>query len=96
VLEAARKIYEHEKAIIAKIFAMGPIEGVTVTQLEHFVEHRINVCLQGLGMQNLFEVNYNPIGDWFYKNINGYKSVDFFARQGKEYSRNWNEKKFTW
>ena len=96
VLEAARKIYEHEKAIIAKIFERGTIEGVTATQLEHFVEHRINVCLQGLGMQSMFDVNYNPIGDWFYKNINGYKSVDFFARQGKEYSRNWNEKRFTW
>jgi len=96
VYEAAAKIYEHEKAIIRKLFEKGHIEGITEKQLVHFVEHRINLCLENLGFQKMFEVTYNPIAEWFYKNINNFKAVDFFSNTGKEYHRDWPEAKFTW
>lgn len=90
------RIYEHEKLIIKKLFEKGPIEGITETQLIHFVEHRINVCLKNLGMEAMFEVPYNPIKEWFYTNINAFKSADFFNKQGASYNRNWKEGGFVW
>jgi ribonucleoside-diphosphate reductase beta chain len=80
--------------IIEKIFEKGKIEGITETQLEHFAQSRINVCLRNMGYENLYKVEYNPIAEWFYKGINGYQMQDFFSSQGNQYERGWNEKAF--
>lgn len=96
IYKAANTVLEHEKLIIKKIFAKGKIEGVTETQLEHFAQSRINLCLRNLGYENLFKVEYNPIADWFYKGINGYQMTDFFSSQGNQYQRNWDINGFVW
>jgi len=95
IYEAAQIVFEHEKLIIAKIFSKGKIEGITDTQLEHFAQSRINLCLRNLGYKNLFKVDYNPIQDWFYKAINGYQMQDFFNSQGNQYTRDWDTNGFT-
>lgn len=95
IYEAAQIVFEHEKLIIAKIFSKGKIEGITDTQLEHFAQSRINLCLRNLGYKNLFKVDYNPIQDWFYKGINGYQMQDFFNSQGNQYTRDWDTHGFT-
>lgn len=96
LVKAAETIYEHECLIIDKTFEKGKIDGITDVQLKHFVESRINLCLQELGIPKLFEVKYNPIAEWFYKNINSYKAHDFFASTGNQYNRKWQEKEFVW
>lgn len=89
ILEAATKIWEHEKLINAKLFEKGHIEGITQTQLDHFVESRIDLCLEQLKIKKLFNVKYNPISEWFYDNINSLKLHDFFNTSGSDYKRNW-------
>lgn len=96
IVEMAYKIAEHEDLIIAKIFSKGPIKGITEKQMQNFVRHRIDVCLTNLGINPIFHITYNPIKDWFYKDINSYQMNDFFNSSGKEYVRNWNESAFTW
>lgn len=95
IYEAAQIVFEHEKLIIAKIFSKGKIDGITDTQLEHFAQSRINLCLRNLGYKNLFKVEYNPIQDWFYKGINGYQMQDFFNSQGNQYTRDWDTHGFS-
>lgn len=95
ILKGAMVVYEHEKQIIQKIFEKGSIDTITPTQLEHFAQSRINLCLRNLGYENLFKVDYNPIAEWFYDGINGYQMTDFFSSQGNQYQRNWDEKGFT-
>lgn len=90
---AAGKIYEHECRIIDKIFERGEIKGITKESLKKFVDHRISVCLVALGISKDV-LPAGPVGDWFYKDINDYKFNDFFAGQGREYTRNWDEKGF--
>ena len=75
---------------------MGEISGITATQMKHFVEHRIDLCLKNLGMKPLYKPKYNPIAEWFYKDITGFSFNDFFAGIGKEYRRDWDEKSFSW
>lgn len=96
ILELANTLYEHEKEIIRLTFSKGKIEGITETQIIHFVESRINECLKQLGYPKMFDVKYNPIADWFYKGINDYQFNDFFSGLGNQYNRNWSETDFKW
>lgn len=90
---AANILKEHEYCIIDKIFEKGEIRGISKESLKQFVRHRISVCLVSLGIIKTAE-DAGPIGEWFYKDINDYKFNDFFAGQGREYTRNWDEKGF--
>jgi len=91
----AVKIYEHEKQIISMLFEKGEIKGITAHQLENFVQSRLNKCLEQLGFGKLYDVQYNPVAEWFYKGINDYTFNDFFSGVGNQYNRNWDEKGFT-
>lgn len=85
---AAEAIYDHESAIIDKIFEKGEIDGINAEDLRTFVKSRINVCLQGLSINELYQIEDNPIAEWFYRGMTGYKFGDFFASAGMsgEYS----------
>lgn len=86
---------DHEFRIIEMIFEKGNIPGITVKQMQHFVESRLNLCLDQLGFAKEYEVEYNPIKDWFYKAIQGFKMNDFFTGIGESYTRDWSEHSFT-
>lgn len=92
----ADTVRQHEYEIIDEIFSKGTIEGITATQLKHFLDSRLNVVLQRLGYSKLYEVKYNPIATWFDKIVESYQYVDFFAGQGSSYSRGWDVEGFTW
>lgn len=94
VFDTAMKLHEHESHIVKKIFEEGTIDGITSKQLQHFVDSRINVCMEQLGYDKIFDVKYNPVGDWFYQGITNYQFNDFFSGIGASYSRAWNESEF--
>lgn len=97
IRDVAREICEHETSIIYMLFAKGDIEGINPQDMITFVKSRIDVCLLKLGIDPIYEdIGNNPIADWFYKGINNYKMNDFFTGQGREYTRNWDEKGFVW
>lgn len=96
LVEVAHKIREHEYRIIDMIFEKGKIEGITDLQLKHFVDSRLNLCMNNMGLEKIYDVKYNPIAEWFYKGINNYQFVDFFSGQGREYQRNWDSERFVW
>ena len=92
----AKQAVEHEKQIASKIFERGPIEGITQHQLETFIESRADVVLRNFGIDTIYNVEYNPVADWFYKGINGYVANDFFTGMGREYTRSWDSSSFKW
>ena len=94
--DTAKVILEHESIIISKIFEKGVIKGISDKQLIHFVESRLDVCLKNLGYKPIFKPNYNPIAEWFYKDIESSTLHDFFSSTGSDYNRDWKEGKFTW
>jgi ribonucleotide reductase beta subunit family protein with ferritin-like domain len=96
LVEAARRIYEHEYRIAQMVFEKGDIEGINLVDLEVFVKSRINLCLENLGIDPIYEVKKNPIADWFYDDINSIRFHDFFTGSGSEYNRNWDESAFKW
>lgn len=96
IIKACEKVYEHESRIIDMIFEMGDIKGITANQMNNFIKSRINVCLSQLDIKPLYKVEYDPISKWFYKNINSGTLHDFFAKQGNNYTRDWNAARFAW
>lgn len=96
VKEIAEVVREHEYAIVDKIFEKGKIDGITDVQMKHFIDSRINLVCRNLGLDNLYEVKYNPILEWFDSGINGYIANDFFSGIGNQYSREWDESGFEW
>lgn len=94
--EAGDQIYKHEVHIIDMLFKKGPIKGITAEQMKHFMQARINLCLNQLGVKPLFSIKYDPISKWFYKNINSEQLHDFFHKQGSSYNRDWKAGGFTW
>lgn len=96
ILEIAATMLEQEERIIDMIFSEGPIEGISPQDLKIFVASRIDVCLQNLGLKRHYNTEHNPIGEWFYKGINGFQLHDFFVGVGSEYNRAWDETGFTW
>tara|TARA_R110002096_G_scaffold318440_1_gene512793 strand:+ start:189 stop:1145 length:957 start_codon:yes stop_codon:yes gene_type:complete len=96
LIKVARTIIEHEDAIIDHVFSKGEIEGINARQLKVFARHRVNLCLNQLGIPSEFDESNNVIKEWFYDGINAVQLHDFFVGVGNEYNRDWAEKKFTW
>lgn len=96
VKEAVEQIYVHECQIVDKIFEKGKMDGITDVQLKHFVQSRLNLCLDNLSIERNYQVKYNPIAEYFYKGINDYQYNDFFQGVGREYTRDWDKKSFVW
>jgi ribonucleoside-diphosphate reductase beta chain len=96
IYKTCGKIYEHESRIIDMIFEKGEIRGVTDLQMKNFIQARLNLCLEQLKLDPLYEVDYDPISKWFYKNINTPQLHDFFHKQGNSYNRDWQETRFAW
>lgn len=90
------QVLEHESRIIDMIFEKGDIKGITDHQMKQFIKSRLNLCLKQLGLKDAYEVEYDPVGKWFYKNINSGQLHDFFNKQGNNYSRDWTETGFVW
>lgn len=96
VYKMAQEVYEHECDIIDLLFSKGDIKGITVKQVQGFVKHRINVCLEYMGLNPMYgedEID-NTIEKWFYKNVASVQFHDFFTGAGSEYTINWKEEKF--
>lgn len=94
--DTAKVILEHESIIIEKIFEKGSIKGISDKQLIHFVESRLDICLKNLGYKSIFKPSYNPIAEWFYKDLESTTLHDFFSSTGSDYNRAWKEGRFIW
>lgn len=96
IYAAAAKLREHEHLICDMVFEKGRIEGITAHQMKNFVDSRIDLCLENLGLSAVYKPASNPIGEWFYLGLSKAKIHDFFAGQGNNYRRDWSEEAFDW
>ena len=90
IIDMAKKSFELESVIIDNIFSKGKIEGITDHQLKEFVKSRINRKLKHINIEPIYEVSYNPISKWFYKDITVPEFTDFFNSNPTDYNSNWD------
>ena len=96
IKEVADEILKHEMRITEMLFEKGPLRGVTENQMKAFAAHRVNICLDSLGLTPHLTVEDNVVQGWFYGGVQKFQSHDFFAKMGREYQRGWNSKAFEW
>lgn len=94
--DIAQTVYDHESEIVDMIFSHGDIRGITKENLKDFVAHRVNLCLENLGVEKIFDESSLDgfIESWFYENISSVQFHDFFTGNGSEYNINWKEDRF--
>lgn len=92
----ATAVYEHELAIIEKLFEVPGNRVVTKPELIEFLQDRINVVLARLNRPAMFKTERGLISNWFYSQLNTVKVSDFFAATQLQYTRNWAKHKLTY
>ena len=93
ILKMAQEVYQHELLIIQKLFEIPGNRVVTQKECLHFLEDRINVVLERLGMPAMFQHPKGIISGWFYQQLSTVKVSDFFATTQLQYTRNWAKHK---
>ena len=108
ILEAIRMIdkisdgvIEHEFTMIDLLFKDGnTINNIDRLDLKSFIEERTNMVLSDLGVlpkpASDKEYMKSEVAQWFYDDVNGIRSFDFFAATGNQYVRDWTKNKFKW
>ena len=86
ITDACRTIVEHEDAVIARAFEMGPIEGLTAQQVKDYIRWIANRRLLQLKLDEIYDVKDNPL-DWIDNMLNGVEHMNFFEGRATEYSR---------
>lgn len=88
-------IAEHEKLINAHLFEVPGNRVITLEELNHFTEDRINIVLGRLGQPPMFDRQLGTVSGWFYDQLSTVKIPDFFAATQLQYTRNWAKHKLT-
>lgn len=91
----AEHLYHHEARIVQMLFENGEISGINEDDLDTFVKSRVNMTLENMNIEAIYEIDDNPIAEWFYSGINGTQFHDFFQVSGNEYNRNIGEGDFS-
>lgn len=96
ILEVLSEVVSHEDAVIDYTFSGDiAINDVTGSQLKLFIRSRADETLKLLGYAPIYNIEANPIGDWFYKGSKSIKIHDFFAGITNQYRRSWKLNNFT-
>lgn len=93
IRKMATGVYEHEKLITAKLFEVSGNRVVKEQELIDFLEDRINIVLNRLEMEPMFDRKQGVISGWFYQQLSTVKVPDFFASTQLQYTRNWAKHK---
>lgn len=88
ILEAANICYQLEEQFLNNLFKTGNIRTLTKEELLNFVKDRLNLKLQELGYEKIFEINKELLQNisWFGSLSSGREFGDFFATRVSEYS----------
>ena len=96
IREAVHYAYQHEERIIDMAIPGEKLNGVKKSDFKKFVQKRLNIYLERLGLPPEFENTESPVEEWFELNTVAYKVVDFFTPgMGNEYEQGWSEDAFT-
>lgn len=89
IYSACKKAYKAETKILDWIFEKGELEFLPKETIKQFIQNRFNNSLQKIGMEKLFEVDYELLEDtkWFDIELTTTKEGDFFYKRSVDYSK---------
>jgi len=90
VSNLVKEIIAHEDAVIDFVFkGVDSINDITPDQLKAFIRSRADLTLIELNSRPMYNIEINPIAEWFYKGANSIKMHDFFVSGTSSYRRSW-------
>jgi ribonucleoside-diphosphate reductase beta chain len=89
IISACKKAYIAEVKILDWIFEKGELEFLTKNTIKTFIQNRFNNSLQRIGMNPIFEVDFEEIEKtlWFDVEILSTKEGDFFYKKQIDYNK---------
>jgi ribonucleoside-diphosphate reductase beta chain len=89
IISACKKAYIAEVKILDWIFEKGELEFLTKNTIKTFIQNRFNNSLQRIGMNPIFEVDFEEIEKtlWFDVEILSTKEGDFFYKKSVDYNK---------
>lgn len=89
IVTAAKTCYQLEKKFIDNLFNDNSIRTLNPFDLKQFIKHRINMKLNEIGYDSIFDVDIDSIGrmSWFDSLSGGREFSDFFSSRASEYSQ---------
>lgn len=89
IRRACKKAYDAELKIIDWIFSGEDLDFITKKDVEVFIQDRFNKALNAIGIENMFDINLEQLGDstkWFEEERILDVRVDFFDIQSPNYT----------
>jgi ribonucleoside-diphosphate reductase beta chain len=86
IYDACRTIIKHEDAFIDLAFQMGPLEGLTASEIKQYIRFIGNRRLEQLGLNPIYDIKKNPL-TWLDNMLNGVEHMNFFEGRATEYSK---------
>tara|TARA_R100000388_G_C7227676_1_gene152715 strand:- start:571 stop:1368 length:798 start_codon:yes stop_codon:yes gene_type:complete len=86
---ACMKAYEAECGILNWIFESGELDFLPKETIFHFIKNRFNNSLAKIGMDPIFEVDFDLLSkvEWFDIEITATKEGDFFYKKQIDYNK---------
>ncbi len=83
------KAYEAECGILNWIFESGELDFLPKETIFHFIKNRFNNSLAKIGMDPIFEVDFDLLSkvEWFDIEITATKEGDFFYKKQIDYNK---------
>lgn len=85
----------NEDAFIDLAFEMGPVEGLTSTEMKQYIRSIADIRLQQLGFKKMYNIKETPL-PWLVGVLNGVEYGNFFETRPTDYSKaastgSWND-----
>jgi ribonucleoside-diphosphate reductase beta chain len=86
-VDCAKTVVDMEDKFIDLAFEMGPINGMTPTDIQSYIRYIADWRLGQLGLDPVYNIKEHPI-PWLEEILNGVEHANFFEARSTEYSKN--------
>ncbi len=95
ITDCCQRVVRLEDAFIDLAFEMGPVPGMTPTEIKKYIRFIADWRLKQLGLKPLYLIDQHPL-PWLQPLLNGVEHANFFETRATEYSKaatrgNWSE-----
>ncbi len=95
IIDICQKTVRLEDAFIDLAFEMGPVEGMTATDIKKYIRYIADWRLKQLKLQPIYLIEDHPL-PWLTPLLNGVEHANFFETRATEYSKgattgDWND-----
>ena len=100
ILDCCTTVVGMEDKFIDLAFEMGPVEGMTPTDIKTYIRYIADWRLGQLGLNPIYNVGKHPL-PWLTEMLNGVEHANFFEARSTEYSKGatqgaWHGKEGVW